>query len=55
MDEALQSLILANPTIDILQKYLREKGYRRLKELGYEKVIQGATTIEEVMRVSVEI
>jgi type IV pilus assembly protein PilB len=52
MDEGLQSLILTNPTIDTIYKYLRQKEHRRLKEFGYAKVIQGATTIEEVRRVT---
>ncbi len=52
IDEGLQSLILDNPTIDILRKYLRTKEHRRLKDLGYEKVRQGVTAIEEVQRVT---
>lgn len=50
MDEALQSLILTNPGIDVLRDYLRQRGHKTLKELGYQKVLQGATTIEEVTR-----
>jgi len=52
IDEGLQSIILDNPTIDILRKYLRTKEHRRLKDLGYEKVRQGVTSIEEVQRVT---
>ena len=52
MDEGLQSLILENPTLDTLQRYLGEKGQKRLKGLGYEKVLKGVTTIEEVRRVT---
>ena len=52
MDEGIQSLILDNPTIDILRKYLKTKKHRRLKDLGDEKVRQGVTTIEEVRRVT---
>ncbi len=52
MDEGLQSLILTNPTVDVLNKYLNGKGHRRLKELGYEKVIQGETSVEEVRRIT---
>ncbi len=51
-DEGLQSLILNNPTIDIMRKYLKTKKHRRLKDLGDEKVRQGVTTIEEVRRVT---
>ncbi|MFH1490282.1 MAG: ATPase, T2SS/T4P/T4SS family, partial [Pseudomonadota bacterium] len=52
IDEGLQSLILKNPSIDALKGYLQEKGHRTLKEMGYGKVLAGATTIEEVKRVS---
>ena len=52
IDEGLQSIILDNPTIDILRKYLRTKKHRRLQDLGYEKVRQGVTSIEEVQRVT---
>ena len=52
IDEGLQSLILDNPTIDILRKYLSTKKHRRLKDLGYEKVRQGVTSIEEIQRVT---
>jgi type IV pilus assembly protein PilB len=50
MDEGLQSLILTNPSIDTLQKYLRENGQGTLKNLGYKKVLERITTIEEVKR-----
>lgn len=50
ISEGLQSLILENPSIDMIQKYLSGNGQRRLKELGYEKVLNGDTTMEEVRR-----
>ena len=52
MDVPLQSLILRNPSIDALQKHLKKKGHRTLKDLGYERVLEGTTTVEEVKRVS---
>lgn len=52
MREELQNLILENPSIDALQKYLKSTGTRNLKEYGYEKVMAGLTTIEEVQRVA---
>ncbi|MBW1902272.1 MAG: Flp pilus assembly complex ATPase component TadA [Deltaproteobacteria bacterium] len=50
ISEGLQSLILENPSIDMIQKYLSKNGQKRLKELGYEKVLNGDTTMEEVRR-----
>jgi type IV pilus assembly protein PilB len=50
MEEGLQSLILTNPTIDVLQQYLKDKGHKSLKDIGHDKVLEGVTTIEEVRR-----
>jgi type IV pilus assembly protein PilB len=52
MDEGLQSLILTNPSIDVLQDYLKKNGNGRLKNMGYEKVLERITTLEEVKRVT---
>jgi type IV pilus assembly protein PilB len=52
LDHGLQSLILTNPTVDEIQTYLGKYGHKTLKELGYKKVIEGATTIEEATRVT---
>ncbi|MEJ2365587.1 MAG: ATPase, T2SS/T4P/T4SS family [Deltaproteobacteria bacterium] len=52
MDEGLQSLILTEPTIDVLHEYLRKDGNGTLKTMGYDKVLERVTTIEEVKRVT---
>ena len=52
MDDGLQALILDNPTIDTLQKYLKKNGHQTLRGYGYGKVLEGITTIEEVQRVT---
>lgn len=52
MDAGLQSLILTNPTIDTLQEYLRKNGQGTLNSLGYKKVLERITIIEEVKRVT---
>jgi type IV pilus assembly protein PilB len=51
MDEELRSIILDDPTIDALQRHLKENQFEGLKALGFEKVLQGLTTIEEARRV----
>jgi len=50
MEENLQTLILSNPTIDVLQRYLKGKGHKALKDIGHDKVLEGITTLEEVRR-----
>ena len=52
LDQGLQSLILTNPTVDEIQTHLGKNGHKALNELGYEKVLEGATTIEEATRVT---
>ena len=52
MDTGLQSLVLTNPSIDILQEYLRKNGHGTLNSLGYKKVLERITIIEEVKRVT---
>jgi type IV pilus assembly protein PilB len=51
MDEELRAIILDDPTIDALQHHLRENKFEGLKAQGFEKVLQGLTTIEEARRV----
>jgi type IV pilus assembly protein PilB len=50
MDDGLRALILTNPTIDVIQRYLRDRGHKTLRDAGFAKVLAGATTIEEITR-----
>ena len=52
VDVGLQTLILKNPSIDTLKSHLNKKGYFTLQDSGYQKVLEGFTTIEEIKRVS---
>jgi type IV pilus assembly protein PilB len=53
LDEDLQSLILTNPTSDQMKKSLLDKGHKDLQKLGFEKVLKGVTTLEEVTRATI--
>jgi type IV pilus assembly protein PilB len=50
--EQIERLIVDKATTDEIAKVAREEGMRPLRFDGYEKVKQGITTIEEVMRVT---
>jgi type IV pilus assembly protein PilB len=50
MDEKLQGLILDSSDGDALKSHLRKNGHRTMRLDGYQKVIEGVTTIEEVRR-----
>jgi len=49
-DGGLQHLILQNPTINALRRYLSDNGNETLRTYGYRKVKEGRTTMEEVKR-----
>jgi len=51
MDDELRSIILNDPTFDALQRYLNENKFEGLKAMGFGKVLEGLTTIEEARRV----
>ena len=52
-DEDLQGFILKSPTSDQIKKTLLENGHKDLQKLGYEKVLKGVTTLEEVTRATI--
>lgn len=49
--EELQSLILANPSLDEIKRHLRDKGHITMEVEGIDKVQKQITTFEEVSRV----
>jgi type IV pilus assembly protein PilB len=51
-DDELQRLILNNPTVDRIKDHLKNTGHKSLQNDGYQKVIKGHTTLEEVQRVT---
>ncbi|HDH34752.1 MAG TPA: type II secretion system protein GspE [Nitrospirae bacterium] len=54
IDSALRQLILEKAGADIIRKHAIASGMHVLRENGWEKVRQGITTVEEVLRVSQE-
>jgi type II secretory ATPase GspE/PulE/Tfp pilus assembly ATPase PilB-like protein len=54
VDDPLRDIVSGNPSIMKLRKYAAEKGLLSLRSDGLEKVREGITTIEEVLRVSEE-
>jgi len=51
-DRELQSLILENPTVDVIKRHNMKNNIKDLKRAGYEKVLQDLTTIEEIQHVT---
>ena len=52
--EPVQKLITQNATEETLQNKAREDGMVTMVEDGFAKIVQGLTSIEEVMRVTKE-
>ncbi len=52
LDEELQRAVLAGSDSETLKQHALKKGLITLRQYGLEKVIDGETTLEEVMRVT---
>ena len=51
VDDSIESMIAADATTLEILKHAHEKGMHSLKEDGFDKVLRGITTIEEIHRV----
>ncbi len=52
VDELLRKTILNNTEADAISKIAIQNGMRTLREAGLDRVREGLTTIEEIMRVT---
>ena len=52
MDDSLRDLVTRNPDVTQFRKLCRERGLVSLREDGFQKVISGLTTVDEVLRVT---
>jgi len=52
LDEDIRELIISKASSNIIKDAAIKKGMKTLKDCGLEKVLQGITTIEEVLRVA---
>ena len=55
MDETIAAAIASGATVADLRALSRERGFRTLLELGIERVKNGDTTPEEMLRVVGEV
>ncbi|HKK90835.1 MAG TPA: type II secretion system protein GspE, partial [Desulfobacteraceae bacterium] len=54
LDDAIKKMILNTSDANEIMAAALEKGMRRLRRNGIEKVLKGITTVEEVLRVTQE-
>jgi type IV pilus assembly protein PilB len=52
MDDALRDMVTRNPDVNQLRRLCRERGLVSLREDGFQKVMKGLTTVEEILRVT---
>ena len=52
MDDGLRDLVTRNPDVTQLRKLCRERGLVTLRQDGFEKVMKGVTTVDEILRVT---
>jgi type IV pilus assembly protein PilB len=52
MDDALRDMVTRNPDVNHLRKLCRERGLVTLREDGFQKVMKGLTTVDEILRVT---
>jgi type II secretory ATPase GspE/PulE/Tfp pilus assembly ATPase PilB-like protein len=52
MDDEFRNLICEAPQSTELEKMARRKGMRSLKEDGWNKVVEGKTSLSEILRVT---
>ncbi len=52
INDAIQDLIRTNPSIQLIKTEARKGGWRTLQESGLAKVIEGVTSVKELVRVT---
>ena len=52
IDDKIRELILKKSTAQIIRNQARQKGMTTLREDGWDKVVKGITTVEEILRVT---
>jgi type IV pilus assembly protein PilB len=52
MDDSMRDIVTRNPDVNQLRKVARERGLVSLRDDGFQKVIKGLTTVDEILRVT---
>jgi type IV pilus assembly protein PilB len=52
MDDSLRDMVTSNPDVNHLRKLCRERGLVTLRDDGFRKVMNGLTTVAEILRVT---
>ena len=52
LDEETRSLVISKVSSDVIKEVATKKGMKTLRDSGFEKALQGITTVEEILRVA---
>jgi type IV pilus assembly protein PilB len=52
MDDSLRDIVTSNPDVIHLRKVCRERGLITLRQDGFQKAMEGKTTVDEILRVT---
>ncbi len=55
LDDPFRDLVASNPSVTDLRRYCQERGMVTLRDDGIRKLRQGVTSIEEVLRVTIDL
>ena len=54
MTDEIRGMVLKAVSAEKIGKTAREEGMRRLREDGWQKILRGTSTLEEIMRVTAD-
>ncbi len=54
IDEEVRRMVISKESSNTIKQYARSRGMRTLRDDGWKKVLQGRTSVPEVMRVTLE-
>jgi general secretion pathway protein E len=54
-DDIIRKMVVSNESSNVIAQYARSQGMKTLREDGFEKVLAGVTTLDEVLRVTQDV
>ena len=55
IDDEIRHMVVTNQSANIIAQYARKQGMKTLREDGFDKVLTGTTTLDEVLRVTQDV
>lgn len=55
IDDEIRRMVMTNQSANIIAQYARKQGMKTLREDGFDKVLTGTTTLDEVLRVTQDV